>query len=136
MNEMVAYCFIYPILTFSLFFIWMTQTTMPGGEIGMAPFLVGLVLLAGFTVEIVLVMVFKKFLISLKSKIIALISGFLIYEIILYLFTGEFAILNAFQVPFLEDPDGAYSLSSLISLAIILTIILWRNKNKTLHNTG
>ena len=134
LSEMIIYCLIYPVLTLALFFVWMSMTTLPGGEIGMAPFLVGLILLVAFAIEIFLVLIFKKALNLFRNKIIALIIGFFIYEIVAYFMTGEVAILNAFNRPFRENEDVGFSFSSIISLILIFGLILIkRKKNVTQH---
>ena len=122
----------------TLFMLWIFQSTLPGGEIGMAPFLVGLVLLIVFGVEILLILILRKRLSSMRSKIISLIVAFLLYEGTVWIMGGEIVILNAFQKPFLEDSDMAFSFSSVLALLIIFGLMLINQKvkrKKTLHNT-
>ena len=121
----------------TLFMLWIFQSTLPGGEIGMAPFLVGLVLLIVFGIEIILVLILRKRLSSMKSKIISLFVAFLLYEVTVWVMGGEIIILNAFQKPFLEDSDMAFSFSSVFALLIIFGLMVLNQKvkkKKTLHN--
>jgi len=62
----------------TFFMIWIFQSTLPGGEIGMTPFLVGIVLLIVFGIEITLVLIFRKRIIGLRKKLTSLIVAFLI----------------------------------------------------------
>jgi len=135
---MIIYCLIYPILTMTFFMIWIFQSTLPGGDIGMTPFLVGIVLLIVFGVEITLVLIFRKRIISLRSKLISLIVAFIIYELTMWILGGfgEIVLLESFKKPFAENIEGAFSFSSIFALLIILGLILINQKlnKKTLHN--
>ncbi len=137
--EMIIYCLIYPILTMFFFMIWIYQSTLPGGDIGMTPFLVGIVLLIVFGIEITLILILRKRINSLWSKLTCIFVAFLIYELTMWVLGGfgEFVLLESFKKPFEENIEGAFSFSSIFSLVIILGIILiteMTNK-KTLHNT-
>ena len=136
---MIIYCLIYPILTMSFFMIWIHQSTLPGGDIGMSPFLVGIILLIVFGIEITLVLILRKRITSLRDKLISLIIAFLIYELTMWTLGGfgEFSLLESFKKPFEENIEGAFSFSSIFSLVIILGLILIteRINKKTLHNT-
>jgi hypothetical protein len=137
--EMIIYCLIYPILTMLFFMIWIHQSTLPGGDIGMTPFLVGIVLLIVFGIEITLVLILRKRINSLLNKLICLFVAFLIYELTMWILGGfgEFVLLESFKKPFAENIEGAFSFSSIFSLLIILGLILIieRLNKKTLHNT-
>ncbi|HUH50840.1 MAG TPA: hypothetical protein VLZ11_01935 [Flavobacterium sp.] len=118
--------------------IWIFQSTLPGGDIGMTPFLVGIVLLIVFGIEITLVLIFRKRIISLRSKLISLIVAFIIYELTMWILGGFGGIvfLESFKKPFAENIEGAFSFSSIFALLIILGLILINQKlnKKTLHN--
>jgi len=136
---MIIYCLIYPILTVTLFMVWVFQSTLPGGDIGMAPFLVGLVLLIVFGVEIPLVLIFRKRLSSMRSRILSLVFTFLLYEGTVWVLSGEIVIFNTFKKPFLEDSNMAFSFSSIFALLIILSVIFVNHKirgRKALKNEG
>ena len=137
-NDMIIYCLIYPILTMTFFMIWISNSTLAGGEIGMTPLLVGIVLLIVFGIEMLLTLIFKKRLTRTRNKIIALGIAFLLYELTMWFMSGSFVLLESFQKPFSENISGAYSFSSIISLTIILILILikahWKIK-KTFYNT-
>jgi len=121
---MIIYCLIYPILTMTFFMIWISNSTLAGGEIGMTPLLVGIVLLIVFGIEMLLTLIFKKRLTRTRNKIIALGIAFLLYELTMWFMSGSFVLLESFQKPFSENISGAYSFSSIISLTIILILIL------------
>src|SRR5690554_930261 len=120
---MIVYCLIYPILTLTLFMFWIFQSTLPGGVIGMAPFLVGLVLLIVFGIEIILVLILRNRLSSKRSKVISLFFAFLLYEGVIWVLGGEIVIFKVFKKPFWEDTDMAFSFSSVIALLIIFGVI-------------
>ncbi len=134
---MIIYCLIYPILTMTLFMVWVFQSTLPGGYIGMAPFLVGLVLLIVFGVEIILVLIFRKRLSSMSSRVLSLVFAFLLYESTVWILAGEIVIFNTFKKPFLEDRNMAFSFSSVFALLIIFVVIFINHKisgSKALKN--
>jgi len=134
---MIIYCLIYPILTMTFFMIWISNSTLAGGEIGMTPLLVGIVLLIVFGIEMLLTLIFKKRLTRTRNKIIGLGIAFLLYELTMWFMSGSFVLLESFQEPFSENISGAYSFSSIISLTIILILILFKSglKNKkTFYN--
>ncbi len=118
---------------------WIHQSTLPGGDIGMTPFLVGIVLLIVFGIEITLVLIFRKRIISLRNKLYSLIGAFLLYELTMWILGGfgEIVLLESFKKPFEENIEGAFSFSSIFALIIILGLILLYDKlnKKTLHNS-
>ena len=121
----------------TFFMIWISNSTLAGGEIGMTPLLVGIVLLIVFGIEILLTLIFKKRLIRTRNKIIGLGIVFLLYELTMWFMSGSFVLLESFQEPFSKNINGAYSFSSIISLTIILILILIKSglKNKkTFYN--
>lgn len=124
MNEMIIYCLIYPILTMTFFMTWISKSTLAGGEIGMTPLLVGIVLLIVFGIEMTLTLILKKRLTRTRNKIIGLITAFFLYELVMWFMSGSFVLFKSFQKPFSENLFGAYSFSSIISLTIILILIL------------
>ena len=129
---MILYCLIYPILTMTFFMIWISKSTLAGGEIGMTPILVGIVLLIVFGIEMTLILILKKRLTRTRNKIIGLIIAFFLYEIVMWFMSGTLVLLESFQETFSENISGAYSFSSIISLIIILILILIKSglKNK------
>jgi glucan phosphoethanolaminetransferase (alkaline phosphatase superfamily) len=121
----------------TFFMIWISNSTLAGGEIGMTPILVGIVLLIVFGIEMLLTLIFKKRLTRTRNKIIGLGIAFLLYELTMWFMSGSFVLLESFQEPFSENISGAYSFSSIISLTIILILILIKSglKNKkTFYN--
>ena len=127
---MIIYCLIYPILTMTFFMIWIHQSTLPGGNIGMTPFLVGIVLLIVFAIEITLVLLFRKRIISLRNKLTSLIVAFLIYELTIWIMGGfeEIVLFESFKKPFEENIEGAFSFSSIFALTVILGLIILNDK--------
>lgn len=121
----------------TLFMVWVFQSTLPGGDIGMAPFLVGLVLLIVFGIEIILVLIFRKRLSSMSSRVLSLVFAFLLYESTVWVLGGEIVIFNTFKKPFLEDSNMAFSFSSVFALLIIFVVIFINHKisgRKALQN--
>ena len=96
----------------------------------MTPFLVGIVLLIVFGIEITLVLIFRKRIISLQNKLTSLIVAFLIYELTMWVLGGfgEIVLLESFKKPIEENIEGAFSFSSIFSLTVILGLILLNDK--------
>ena len=117
-------------MTMIFFMIWINKSTLPGGDIGMTPILLGIVLLIVFGIEITLVLIFRKRIISLRNKLISLIVAFLIYELTIWIMGGfgEIVLFKSFKKPFEENIEGAFSFSSIFALTIILGLILINDK--------
>lgn len=119
---------------------WISQTTLPGGDVGMAPYLLGIILLMVFGIEITLVLIFRKWIICLQNKLASLLIVFLVYELTMWISGGfgEIVLLESFKKPIEENIDGAFSFSSIFALIVILGLILINHKlnKKTLHNNG
>lgn len=94
---MIAYCIIYPILTFGLFLLWYLSTPLTGESIGMAPILLALVLFAVFVIEISVVLILRTRISSMRSKVISLFVAFLLYETTLWFFSGNISLLDVLQ---------------------------------------
>ncbi|RMA67718.1 hypothetical protein [Ulvibacter antarcticus] len=117
--------------------IWISQTTIPGIISGMIPYVVGLLLLIVFVIDITLILIFRKKIKSLKSKVISLIIGFFIYELVMWVLGGDIVLFESFKKSFTENTDGAFSFSSIFALLIILGLIFINKRitdKKTLHN--
>lgn len=136
---MIAYCIIYPILTFGLFLLWYLSTPLTGESIGMAPILLALVLFAVFVIEISVVLILRTRISSMRSKVISLFVAFLLYETTLWFFSGNISLLDVFQNTLLENRNMAFSFSSILALLLILGL-MWINQrvrqNKRLHSKG
>ncbi|WP_299762751.1 hypothetical protein [uncultured Pontibacter sp.] len=104
--------------------IWITSTSLPGGEVGMAPFILGLVLIIQLFIGMVLALVFKKYLIERRQKIVGLTVYFLLYEMIFFAIDGQLSIISAFSKGWTSEVYIAYSLSSIIAYIVALTILL------------
>ncbi len=121
---MVRYLFIHAATTIVAFMIWITSTSLPGGEVGMAPFILGLVLIIQLFIGMVLALVFKKYLIERRQKIVGLTVYFLLYEMIFFAIDGQLSIISAFSKGWTSEVYIAYSLSSIIAYIVALTILL------------
>lgn len=108
------------------FMIWVTNTNQPGGNVGMTPFVVGLVLIIQIPIGIVLSLLFNKLLRERKQKIIGLTLYILIYELIFLMLDGSLPIIHSFNRDWSGEIYAAYSLSSII--AYIITVIFIRTK--------
>ncbi|ANQ48587.2 hypothetical protein MY04_1210 [Flammeovirga sp. MY04] len=129
--KMIIYCFLYPILTMIFFMIWMVQfSTLPGGDIGMAPFLIGIILLIVFIIEIILVLLFKNKIDGKREKLISLIIGFFIYESIWCLLDKKIYFLESFTKPINENIEGEISFLSIFALLVIFILISNNDKLK------
>ena len=113
---------------------WISKSTLAGGEIGMTPLLVGIVLLIVFGIEMTLTLILKKRLTRTRNKIIGLVTAFFLYELVMWFMSGSFVLFKSFQEPFSENLFGAYSFSSIISLTIILILILIKSGLKRKKN--
>lgn len=121
---MLRYLFIHAATTIVAFMIWITSTSLPGGEVGMAPFILGLVLIIQLFIGMVLALVFKKYLIERRQKIVGLTVYFLLYEMIFFSIDGQLSIISAFGKGWTSEVYIAYSLSSVIAYIVALTILL------------
>jgi TctA family transporter len=121
---MVRYLFIHAATTMVAFMIWITSTSLPGGEVGMTPFILGFVLIIQLFIGMVLALVFRKYLIERRQKIVGLTVYFILYELIFFAIDGQLSIINSFSKGWSSEVYAAYSLSSIIAYIVTLTILL------------
>ena len=106
------------------FMIWVTSTSLPGGEVGMAPFILSFVLIIQLFIGMVLALVFRQYLIEKRQKIIGLTFYFILYELVFFAIDGQLSIISSFSKGWSREVYGAYSLSSIIAYIVALTILL------------
>ncbi|WP_299760738.1 hypothetical protein [uncultured Pontibacter sp.] len=104
--------------------IWVTSTSLPGGEVGMAPFILSFVLIIQLFIGMVLALVFRQYLIERRQKIIGLTFYFILYELVFFAIDGQLSIISSFSKGWSREVYAAYSLSSIIAYIVALTILL------------
>ena len=127
---MLIYCIVHPILTMTFFMIWYFQTPLTGERIGMAPVLLGLVLFVTFVVEALLVLILGKRITNMRSKTLSLVVASLLYESILWFFSGNIALIGAFKSSLLVNLELAFSFSSILALLIIRGLMVLKKNIK------
>lgn len=106
------------------FMIWVSSTSLPGGEVGMAPFILGLVLIIQLFIGLVLALVFRKYLIKRRQKIIGLTFYIILYELIFFAIDGQLSIISSFSKGWSREVYAAYSLSSILAYIVALSILV------------
>ncbi|WPP49669.1 hypothetical protein [Catalinimonas niigatensis] len=110
--------------------IWVTNTNLPGGDVGMTPFTVGLVLVIQLPIGILLALLFNKILRERIQKIIGLTLYIILYELIFVINDGQFSIINSFNGDWSGEIYAAYSLSSIIGYIMGVALILIKEPKK------
>lgn len=110
--------------------IWVINTNLPGGDVGMTPFTVGLVLIIQLPIGVISAFVFKKALRERIQKIIGLTLYIVLYELIFVIIGGQIPIINAFNTDWSGEIYAAYSLSSIIAYIMCIALILIKEPKK------
>ena len=129
---MIKYLFLQASLTIVFFMIWIGTTNLPGGEVGMAPFLLGIFLSIQLTIGIVLSLIFRKCLTTVNTMLIGMLVYLTIYEFGPVVIGSEPMIWGVFE----DGPNGetnrAFGLIPLVAGALTLIAIeIWERKRTT-----
>lgn len=127
---MIKYLFLQAGLTFIIFTFWLGKTSLPGGEVGMAPFLLGIFLLTHFTIGILISLVFRKYLITRKTLLIAMLVYLGIYEIGPLLVGSKPMILGIFEKGSNGETNRAFALIPLLAGLLTLIVIGIRERKR------
>lgn len=118
---MILYFLIQSLLTFVIFMTWITLGTFSGGEVGMTPLTVLITITIQFTLGSLIYIYIKKR--TTSNLLLTLFFYMVLYEIIFYFFTGNFALSNITNEGFSGAIYRAYSFSSLIAGIILFTFL-------------
>ena len=99
---------------------WIMLGNFSGGEVGMTPLTVLITISIQFVIGSVIYMLVRK-RISVNPLLI-LLSYIILYEIIFFFFTGDFALSNIANEGFSGAIYRGYSFSSLISGLITISL--------------
>ncbi|MES2812284.1 MAG: hypothetical protein V4670_07430 [Bacteroidota bacterium] len=121
---MIKYFLFQSLLTLVLYVVFLTNSGIPGGVAGMTPFLVAILVLIQFVSGTVLFLIFKKYLISYRNKLLSVCFYTLLYEICAFIFYGEIIISKIFEPNYEGQLNRYYSFSSILSGIIIFIIVL------------
>jgi len=119
--NMILYFFIQSLLTILVFMAWIMLGEFSGGEVGMTPLTVLITISIQFVLASITYLAIKK--ISKLNPLIILIFYMMLYEIIFYIFTGNFALANIFNEAFSGAIYRGYSFSSIITGFITLILL-------------
>lgn len=117
---MILYFFIQSFLTIVIFMAWIMLGNFSGGEVGMTPLTVLITISIQFVIGSVFYVLVRK-RISVNPMLI-LLSYIILYEIIFFFFTGDFALSNITNEGFSGAIYRGYSFSSLISGLITISL--------------
>lgn len=122
---MILYFFIQSLLTILVFMAWIMLGKFSGGEVGMTP----LTVLITISIQFVLASTIKK--IRKLNPLIVLVFYTILYEIIFYIFTGNFALGNIFNEAFSGTIYRGYSFSSIIAgFTTLILLYLFKVRKK------
>jgi hypothetical protein len=127
---MIKYLFLQAGFTFIFFMFWLGTTSLPGGEVGMAPFLLGIFLLIHLTIGILISLVFRKHLITRNNLLIGMLVYLGIYELGPLLVGGKPMILAIFEEDTNGETNRAFALIPLLAGLITLMVIGIRERKR------
>lgn len=123
---MILLFLIHGILTIISFIILLSISDLPGGAVGMTPFLVMILVLVQFIVGTIGFVILRKRMSSKRQRLFLLLGYSMIYWIILYFGMKDYN----FHETLLDSIDGGlnrrYYLTNLISTIIVLGIFKWK----------
>ncbi|RAI83839.1 hypothetical protein LV83_04152 [Algoriphagus yeomjeoni] len=128
---MIKYLFLHVLLSVVFFMFWMSNTNLPGGEVGMAPILFGCLLLVQLIIGIILSLIFSKKLTTANSLLIGMIIYLAIYELIPLFMGSEPSLLGIFDSEPSGETNRAFSLIPFVSGIITLRIIGIRENKRS-----
>lgn len=127
---MIKYLFLQAGLTFIIFMFWLGTTGLPGGEVGMVPFLLGIFLLIHLTIGILISLVFRKHLITRNTRLIAMVVYLAIYELGPLLVGSKPMILGVFENGSNGETNRAFALIPLLAGLLTLMVIGIRERKR------
>ncbi|WP_339866543.1 hypothetical protein [uncultured Algoriphagus sp.] len=125
---MIKYLFLQAGLTIVFFMIWIGTTNLPGGEVGMAPFLLGIFLLIQLTTGILLSLFFRKHLTTANTMLIGMLVYIAIYELGPVGIGSEPMILGIFEKGAKGELNRAFGLIPLVATVFTLIAIEIRER--------
>ena len=94
--------------------IWLTNSSRPGGEIGMTPFLLAIIMGCQIGIGILSSLIFRKKLQTRKPKEIGLLIYLLIFEFVFIIWGDKPPILKIFNPTYENGVGIAFSMSSIL----------------------
>ncbi len=123
---MILLFFVHGILTIISFIILLSISDLPGGAVGMTPFLVMILVLVQFVIGIIGFLILRKRMSSKRERLFLLLGYSLIYWIILYFGLKDFGFHATIQDSIEGGLNRRYYLTNLISTIIVLGIFKWK----------
>ena len=130
-EQMIKYLFQQVVLSSIFFMVWIARTDLPGGEVGMAPILLGLFLLIQLFIGITLSLIFRRYLTTKYSLLIGMLLYLAIYELGPLLIGSEPMIWGIFEDGANGEISRAFSLIPLAAGALTLITIAINAPRKT-----
>jgi len=128
---MIKYLFLQAGLTIVFFMIWIGTTNLPGGEVGMAPFLLGIFLSIQLTIGIALSLIFRKRLTTVNTMLIGMLVYLAIYELGPLVVGSEPMIWGIFEEGSNGETNRAFGLIPLVAGVLTLIVIEIRERKRT-----
>lgn len=128
---MIKYLFLQAGLTIVFFMIWIGTTNLPGGEVGMAPFLLGIFLSIQLTIGIALSLIFMKRLTTVNTMLIGMLIYLAIYELGPLVIGSEPMMWGIFEEGANGETNRAFGLIPLVAGVLTLIAIEIRERKRT-----
>lgn len=111
--------------------IWIKTTNLPGGEVGMAPFLLGIFLSIQLTIGIVLSLIFRKRLTTVNAMLVGMLVYLAIYQFGPLLIGSEPMIWGIFEEGSNGETNRAFGLIPLVAGVLTLIAIKILERKRT-----
>ena len=111
--------------------IWIGTTNLPGGEVGMAPFLLGIFLSIQLTIGIALSLIFMKRLTTVNTMLIGMLIYLAIYELGPLVIGSEPMMWGIFEEGANGETNRAFGLIPLVAGVLTLIAIEIRERKRT-----
>lgn len=126
---MIKYLLLHVLLTMIFFMIWVTNTELTGGEVGMTPILLGIYLLIHLVVGAVLSLIFRIWLDSKRTRLIGILIYVLLYELAPVV-SGMPMIFGIFEPESTGEVNRAFALIPLVS-GVFVALAIYYNERRT-----
>ncbi|PIB35750.1 hypothetical protein BFP72_10270 [Reichenbachiella sp. 5M10] len=127
---MIKYLFQQVALTVVLFMLWIGTTNLSGGDVGMMPMLMGMLVLIHISIGITLSLIFRNQLKTPNSMLIGIVIFQFIYQLGPLVIGDEPMFWGIFEASSSGEINRAFALIPLVcGILTLITIVIREQKN-------
>ncbi|SCY07265.1 hypothetical protein SAMN05192588_0998 [Nonlabens sp. Hel1_33_55] len=120
---MSIYCFLYPIMTMAAFLFWLLNFSTDYYEHYETPLLLSYSLLVILIIELPITTIFRKQCQTARCVWVIAACRLIMFELILFLMSGNASILDAIESPIIKNVELAFSMASIVSIVVTASLM-------------